>query len=62
MDDMSEPYDTGCDPLNAALDDLREVMLAQDSTHVGLIVAALHVLSTAGRPIKARPVVRQPPS
>ena len=57
---MSELYDTGRDPLNDALDDLRAVLLAPTSTHVGLIVAALRVLAAAGRPITARPVVRPP--
>ena len=50
-------HDTGSDPLNAALDDLRAVMLASDSTHVGLIVASLQVLSLSGRAIRGRKVV-----
>ena len=51
---MSEPYDTGRDPLNAALDRLRAVVLTGDTTKVTLLAAALEVLKASDRAIGGR--------
>ena len=40
---MDRAYDTGRDPLNAALDRLRSVVLTGDTTKVALLAAALEV-------------------
>ena len=46
---MSEAYDTGRDPLNAALDRLRAVVLRGDTTKVALLAVALEVLKASDR-------------
>ena len=51
---MSEPYDTCRDPLNAALDRLRSVVLTGDTTKVALLAAALEVLKASDRAVGAR--------
>ena len=48
---MSEPYDTGRDPLNAALDRLHDVLLRRDSSNVAIIAAAIAALKASDRAI-----------
>ena len=46
---MPEPYDTGRNPLNAALDHMRAVVLRGDTTKVALLAVALEVLKASDR-------------
>ena len=51
---MSEPYDTGRHPLNAALDRLRTIVLRGDTTKVALLAAALEILKASDRAVGGR--------